>query len=404
MKFVLKKNLNILAVLLLLALTAGVAWGGTPRCSVCRQPVAAKYYTQGDMIYCSACYKKKTAVQSLPRCSVCRRPIRAKGYSKGNRTYCLACYKKIAAQYLPRCSVCHKPIQGQLFTKDSTTYCSVCYEKSLPRCSSCLKPIEDNYYRQGDKILCSDCYNYDRSLPVCVCCRKKLADNKYRRYRGGVTACDECINNKKNPRCTVCDAPLGYLSAKPVPYYGVYVCEKHRPEIVVDQEAALALMQQVRKDMVSALGEEMNISRNVILKLVSKEDLHKAYGIAPDSKAVGFCRPQGNYNIVYIQGGMSRSATYAAMAHELGHAWQNENNFVMRHLPGLGAGGNRFVEGFAEWVAYKTTEAFGDKRELRGMLNKTNDNYRLGLRDFLQYEKENGKDAVLEAAKTRSSL
>lgn len=368
------KRVSIFFVLLLLALTTCSAWCGTLRCSSCGKVIQSKYYDFPGKKYCIYCYE-----HVLPRCSVCRRPIPNNYFTQGSKTYCPSCYN---------------------------------HEKSLPRCSVCRQLIRTKYYNLENKYYCLTCYkrskhlNYDDDRPVCVCCHKRT--DKYSVFPDGGPVCKKCLNDKRNPRCEVCQVPINYQSARPIPYYGVYVCLRHRNSVVVDQDSAQTLMQAVRGNIISTLGTEMIIRQPVELKLVNRQDLYKAYGSGGNTKLAGFCHTEGRgtamTHTIYILGGLNRSTTFTVMAHELAHAWHDENNSDVLYLEGRGNGRNRFMEGFAEWVSYKTTEAFGDKRELQGLLTKQNDNYSKGLRDFLQYEKQHGKDATLEAARTRTSL
>lgn len=371
MRSVLRRSFNLLLVMLL-ALTAGSVWCGTLRCAQCHKVIQSKYYEFPNKVYCLHCYE-----HVLPRCSVCRQPITAKYYTQGNKKYCSRCFND-----RPRCAQCHQIITAKYFTDDKKAYCAACYKK-----------INNYTY-------------YDENKSVCICCHKQITGKSFV-FRDGVTVCAECHNDKTNPRCTVCNAPVNPLSVKPIPYYGVYACEKHRHEAVVDYHIALALMQKVRRDMVSVLGTDMTIRCPVELKLVNKEDLYKAHSVK-DIELAGFCQSRGRgaamTHTIYILGARSRASLYTTMAHELAHAWHEENNSSLDQLKGISEGQNRFIEGFAEWVAYKTTEALGDKRNLRGLLEKKHDAYRLGLLDFLKYEKQHGKNAALQAAKTQSSL
>ena len=311
-----------------------------------------------------------------------------------------------------RCSVCHKTIKLYYPLADNKVICMDCYKErkiSVQRqliCSVCRRVISGSYYEPKKKqLICESCYEKQR--PVCVCCRQKIRGTTYS-YSDGVKACEKCVKDNSKPHCNVCSCPLDKSLTPPIPVYGGYVCDTHRHEIVASKTIALGIMQQVRRNMVSVLGTKMIIRQPVELKLVNKQDLYKAYRASTGIKLAGFCHTEGRgaamKHTIYILGGRSRADTFTTMAHELAHAWHDENNSEIDKLDGLGTGSDRFVEGFAEWVAYKTTEVFGDKRKLQRLLNKDNDAYRLGLRDFLQYEKQHGKDAALEAARTRTSL
>ncbi|MDO5296891.1 MAG: basic secretory protein-like protein [bacterium] len=353
------KRIKVFLVLLMLALLTGSAWCGTLRCSQCGKAINGKYYERQGQVYC------------------------------------LEDYEKIR----PRCSVCHKPIKSQYYTKDHKTYCTSCYTKTLPRCSTCKKPLKGKYYQLNKHNYCLTCY--DKVRPVCVCCHKKIK-GAYQVFPDGIAACQKCVKDKSKPRCAECRCPIDSFMTQPIPHYGGYVCEKHRFVAVTDPNVAAKLLQGARKNVVSTLGAVLTVRKPILdVKLVNLQELQKqAKTKSPGIR--GFCLTR--YNIfrmnhtIYVLAGMSRENMSRVLAHELAHAWQNENN------PKVSQASERFVEGFAEWVSYKTTEVYGDKKYLEQMLDNQIEDYSQGLQDFLKYEKRFGQNAVLEAAKTKTSL
>ena len=355
----LKKRFKYFIVLLLLALTTGSVWCGDLRCSRCGKPIEGRYY-------------------------------KLKG-----RVYCVADYEKVRL----RCSVCRQPISGQYYTKDNKTYCLTCYTKLLPRCSVCKTRIKGRYFKLDERVLCPVCF--EKRRPVCICCHKKIK-GQYHIYMDGVTACEKCSRDNSKPRCVECRCPVDSFSNPPIPRYGGFVCDKHRAAAITDPAVAATLMQGARKNIISTLGPVMSI-RNPILgvKLVNLQELQKYYG--KDSPGIrGFCLTQYRglrmTHTIYVLAGMSRDNMSRVLAHELAHAWQHENNPKCRYAS------ERFAEGFAEWVSYKTTEVFGEKKLLKQMLDNQLDEYGQGLRDFLQYEKTHGEKATVNAGKTQTSL
>ena len=354
------KRIKIFSVLLLLALLTGGVWGGTLRCSKCGKAINGRYYERRGQVYC------------------------------------LDDYEKIRT----RCGVCRKPIDGQYYKNNNKIYCPSCFKKSLPSCYVCKKRLSGKYYEGSDKHkYCVACF--EKRRPVCVCCHKKIK-GKYAVYLDGVTACEKCAKDKKHPRCVECRCPIDSFMTQPIPRYGGYVCDKHRLTAVTDPAVAATLLKGARANVISTLGTVMTVRNPIVsVELANYQELQKLYN--GESEGIsGFCRTQSNffktYHTIYVLAGMSRENMSRVLAHELAHAWQNENNPNMRRASGP------FVEGFAEWVSYKTTSVYGDKKLLKPMLDNPDKEYGQGLRDFLKYEKRFGENAVIEAAKTKTSL
>ena len=354
------RRVKIFLVLLLLALMTGSSWCGTLRCSRCGQVIDGRYYEREGKVYCVADYEK----------------IRL------------------------RCSVCRNPITNQYYTKNKKIFCPSCFKKTLPRCTYCNKRLDNKYYKDGkNRFICTQCYENHR--PICICCHKKIK-GRYSVYLDDVTACEKCAKDTSKPRCVECRCPIDAFMTSPIPRYGGYVCDKHRAAAITDSAVAATLMQGARRNIISTLGTVMTIRKPILdVKLVNLQELQKYYG--KDSQGIrGFClteyRGLEMRHTIYVLAGMSRGNMPRVLAHELAHAWQHENNPKSRNAS------KKFVEGFAEWVSYKTTSVFGEKKLLKQMLNNQVDDYGQGLRDFLQYEKQHGENATIEAGKTRASL
>lgn len=91
---------------------------------------------------------------------------------------------------------------------------------------------------------------------------------------------------------------------------------------------------------------------------------------------------------VYISSEKDEEETAYILAHELAHIWQDWK------APGSLVRNSKLVEGFAEWVAYKTCLNLGYDKAASKALENTAPAYRDGIRYYLDMEKRYGKDKV----------
>jgi len=98
-----------------------------------------------------------------------------------------------------------------------------------------------------------------------------------------------------------------------------------------------------------------------------------------------------------VQANMSEVRTLSVVAHEYAHNWQWKSN---RWQPPTTKffGGRLYLEGFAEWVAYKVMEKYCAFDEMRSLDLRTHDEYGEGLDVFLYLEEKFGVNGVLEFA------
>lgn len=95
-----------------------------------------------------------------------------------------------------------------------------------------------------------------------------------------------------------------------------------------------------------------------------------------------------------ISSELSRRDAVTVIAHEMGHAWQAENNPQYAHVDGF------LAEGFAEWVAYQALKCYGDGASAYKIRSSQDALYGGGLRYFLNLENQGGSALVFETAKT----
>lgn len=93
---------------------------------------------------------------------------------------------------------------------------------------------------------------------------------------------------------------------------------------------------------------------------------------------------------IFIERLLPATTFRAVAAHELAHAWQS-GNAPSNQSPLI-------IEGFAEWVAYRTLLALGQQQEA-ARLTRRDDLYGRGLRYFIDLEQQQGRDGVLRRAR-----
>lgn len=93
---------------------------------------------------------------------------------------------------------------------------------------------------------------------------------------------------------------------------------------------------------------------------------------------------------IFIERLLPATTFRAVAAHELAHAWQS-GNAPSNQSP-------LSIEGFAEWVAYRTLLALGQQQEA-ARLTRRDDLYGRGLRYFIDLEQQQGRDGVLRRAR-----
>ena len=105
---------------------------------------------------------------------------------------------------------------------------------------------------------------------------------------------------------------------------------------------------------------------------------------------------QGYYGSghIRISSELSRRAAITVLAHELGHAWQAENNPLWQRVDPF------LSEGFAEWVAYSALRCYGDGASAYKIRSSGDVVYGGGLRYFLDLERQGGAPLIFEIART----
>ena len=155
--------------------------------------------------------------------------------------------------------------------------------------------------------------------------------------------------------------------------------------------AALRVRSSVLESMRRRLGLE--IRHPVALRLSSKRSMEvrgSDTGLAAvRSGAIGkFRNDDGRYEVFLVDHVSERRAA-RILAHELAHAYYEENFSRFR--------ARLYREGFSEWVAFHVLHDLGYPRDAERILRRT-DIYGDGLRQMLAAEREGGVSRVIETA------
>ncbi len=145
-------------------------------------------------------------------------------------------------------------------------------------------------------------------------------------------------------------------------------------------------LSRIRARLLGALGERLLVKRPLRIRLANPEQL-VSYG----GDGVQGLYDEGQITLCNL---ISRRLAVAVLAHEYGHAWQDENH------PGYERVDNSLREGFAEWVALQALKRFGFGSGGDLLRSNRDPVYGGGLRWFLQVEDNFGREAVLEQATT----
>jgi hypothetical protein len=312
------------------------------------------------------------------------------------------------------CHLCGQPLGGRYYRYAHGLVVCVACKQSRPACAHCGVPLADadmahavstgaahpagGSHRpsgeSGTQLLCRRCL---RAAPRCACCGQPIAQTWYtfeellppsaaRRY------CERCV--RTYPRCDICRAPVA-LKAPTLPD-GQFRCPLCATEMVVGDAAvravydeSLACAERVAGIRPAQTPDLMVVGR----RQMGDVRMRFAYDVpdgVPGHHVLGFYVRDGGRSTIYVELGLPRPLLLGTLAHELAHAWQvevapNASNPFLR-------------EGFAEWVSHHVLVAAGHRR-VAARATRRDDLYGKGLRHFLAIEREEGRDAVLQAAR-----
>lgn len=207
--------------------------------------------------------------------------------------------------------------------------------------------------------------------PQCSSCGEPVLNGQRLRDGSERVFCQNCIDTR--PTCWTCGAPVGGQSQTP---------REGRPRCATCDETAVddpAEAQALYRDIQRLLAQRFGLSLAVPTPLIPVDrDQFKAvlaelgnYAEQHHTLPRGVYARIGMRRGIYVELGLPRAQLVQIIAHEIGHAWQMENNPVLEDPVA--------VEGFAEWIAYQALLACGETSLAQNMLVRE-DLYGEGLR------------------------
>ena len=295
------------------------------------------------------------------------------------------------------CHLCGEKLHGSyLVYSNGLVVCERC-NRSVPHCSQCNLPSRQLTTARGVQI-CPACR---QKAPICACCREPILGRYFLVGDSPLRYCEVCMNTR--PRCDICRAPLDDQGKIFQGRDGkAYRCSTCFSTVVNDPAEAMHLYNETYLLLSKALQLEIAVLPK--LSLVERArmiELHQQAGIlagiastniplGPEHQhLLGFFQSVGIDQTIYIEQLLPQTLFRAVAAHELAHSWQST------HAPQGQAA--KIVEGFAEWVAYRTLLLLGHQGAA-ARLTRRNDLYGVGLQYFIALERQQGQQAVLQRA------
>lgn len=276
-------------------------------------------------------------------------------------------------------------IDFYLLSSDGSAICSDCYD-SYPKCVSCDNIITGkSYLTNKNRKLCEECYQLYRDLSrFCHICSIPIEDylNITLLVSLGKRVCEKCA--KKLPLCDCCNRPILDESIK---RDSRHICPACFKNVVIYEDALPSMTREVKNIMKKMLNIE--IEHNVEVRMCSAAEMKDKRGTVNWGY---FCQDGGNFKVKILRY-LTKPNIYKVLAHELAHAWQEEN------CPPYSNTKKRFSEGFAEWVAYKVLISLGQTNEAQRMEQGMWGDYLEGFKKFKELEEKLGIDKIISQVK-----
>lgn len=253
-------------------------------------------------------------------------------------------------------------------------------------CEGCNKPVTGDYWTLEGHVYCSECFS--RYAPRCDLCNAILVEEYIFNEYTGNKFCNSC--GEKYPACSSCGNPIGPSGSRIDS--SRYLCADCTYSAIFNYNK-LALVYQEAFLQLKSLGLEIR-QPVANLTMMSQTELNN-YNPEHSSER-GFCETWSSDGVpyahrIFILNGLPYKEALEVMSHELAHAWQMENNPDMK-VP-------FWVEGFAEWVAYKVMINKGYSNNAALLQGNPDSVYGGGLRYLINFEAYYGKDATIEYIK-----
>jgi hypothetical protein len=223
----------------------------------------------------------------------------------------------------------------------------------------------------------------------CIVCGKgPLTGHIWLHPRGAI--CDDC--EKLPDRCSICGLPVRKGDGSIKTGDGRFICRFDKPNVVLTQDQAKDLFEQVRDEVVDLYGRQFALKYTDVTVNLFDVDYWSEKGQANGLHKFGFAstRTTGagvcTHEIVMLSG-RTREEMTAVAAHEYTHLWINENCPASHRIEG------DTVEAICELTAYKLMQQKKDTGMQKRILENPYTNGK--IKDLVAAEREGGTDYVL---------
>jgi hypothetical protein len=304
------------------------------------------------------------------------------------------------------CSQCGKamPAGRRYVQKEGQAFCSQrCLDATLPRCAACRKICRGGFVKDGKNYCSKACLG--TTFPACSACGKRTPNGGIGQAPDGRDAffCPACI---AGPRCFCCGLP-GASQALPD---SRRLCRECAPTAVGDAAAMRTVSEDVRRRM----RDELNLGTDhaIRFELVDEPTLLARSGGESPGRELGLYRYESTIettvrrttrggrvvretvaetngqetHTILLLSHLSLAKLREVVAHELAHDW------MQARYPDIADA--QVKEGWAEYVASRVNELYGQAAMNRRMALNPDPNYGEGYRRIRQIAEAEGKEGV----------
>lgn len=157
-------------------------------------------------------------------------------------------------------------------------------------------------------------------------------------------------------------------------------------KVINNLDDLIPLFELAKKYMLEKFN--MEVTGHVKVGLASAQRLDELYGGEFVGQELGFYRFEDGWHDIYIMKDLGRSRCLGTVAHELTHAWQQENCPYNQGLV--------LKEGLATWVEVKILQADGSYSRSIDVMRGCRGPYWEGLKLLLEIEDKGGQKAVFD--------
>ncbi|HXE73927.1 MAG TPA: hypothetical protein VNO81_14805 [Candidatus Nitrosotenuis sp.] len=173
--------------------------------------------------------------------------------------------------------------------------------------------------------------------------------------------------------------------------------EFHSASTIGNPVQARLVLAEVRQELAEHFG--IRLARPVLLELARPAPLGWKAAVFSHQANLGRYVPQvlgqGRAHQILVAPGLPRARFRAVLAHELAHAFQEEEG-LFRGRPAL-------REGMARWVEYHVLRRAGCHREARRLLRIRHYLFGKAVADIVRYEEQHGVAATMAWLRTQDA-